>query len=360
MPMARIITRSETCGQQLALDLIARGYGVEIVTPDSVPDKFADLELRVEENSGKLVASVEAHNGGRSASLDFVHHLRAPLADFGPRTPESVEVVYLSGGPLSLDAGPSFKQVPLLAKVPPPVIKAVSAPAPSVSAARPKSDPPDPPPVAPIPANSVRSRLVETVAVARTHVVSTNGARAIISPKPAVRLTRPSAWQLRTTVATAGMLALALVLALGVGRFGKSSTAVPEAGSAKVAVPSIDSNALTADFGNTGTTAEDAVVRASMIDKTIIAKTVNGKTVNGKTVNGTTVNGTTTHGTTIRAATINDKTERSRQHGDGLIARDTVVYLDASRQPARKAQVAKGVAANTVTYLSKPVPKPAK
>lgn len=344
MPMARIITRSETCGQQLALDLIARGYGVEIVTPDSVPDKFADLELRVEEGSGKLVASVEAHNGGRSASLDFVHHLRAPLADFEPRTPESVEVVYLSGGPVSLDAGASPKQVPLLAKVPPPGIKAASAPAPSLSAARPKSDPPDPFPVDPVPANSGRSLLVETVAVARTHVASTNGPPTIISPKPAVRLNRPSAWQLRTTLATAGMLALALVLALGIGRFGKTPTAVPEADSKAVAVPSIDSNALTADFGNTGTTAEDAVVRASMIDKTIVGTKIIGKAI----------------GKTIQRTTINDKTERSRQHRDGLIARDTVVYLDASGQPARKAQVAKGVAANTVTYLSKPVPKPAK
>jgi hypothetical protein len=348
--MARIITRSETCGQQLALDLVARGYAVEVVTPDSVPDKFADLELRVEENSEKLVASVEAHNGGRSASLDFVHHLRAPLADFEPRTPESVEVVYLSGEPVSVGAGPSPKQVPLLAKVPTSEIKAASAPAPSLSAARPKSDSADPFPVDlfpvdPVPANSGRSRLVETAVVARTHVASTNGPRTIISPKPAVRRNRPSAWQLRTTLATAGMLSLGLVLALGVGRFGRTPTAGPEADSAEVAVPSIDSNAMTADFGNTGTTAEHAVVRASMIDKTIIGKTINGKTING---------------TTIHGATINDKTERSRQHRDGLIARDTVVYLDASRQPARKAQVAKGVAANTVTYLSKPIPKPAK
>lgn len=342
MPMARIITRSETCGQQLALDLIARGYGVEIVTPDSVPDKFADLELRVEENSGKLVASVEAHNGGRSASLDFVHHLRAPLADFEPGTPESVEVVYLSGGPVSLDAGASPKQLPLLAKVPTPGIKAASAGAPRLSAVRPKSDPPDPVPVDPfpvdpVPANSGRSRLVETVAVARTHVASAKG--PTMSPRQAVRLNRPSAWQWRAALATAGMLAMAVVLALGIGRFGKTPTGVPEAGSEEVALPSIDSNALTADFENTGPAAEDAIVRASTIDKTIP--------------------GTTIPGTTIHGATINDKTERSRKH-DGLIARDTVVYLDASHQPARKAQVAKGVAANTVTYLSKPIPKPAK
>jgi hypothetical protein len=59
MALARIITRSQPCSRQLALDLIARGYAVEIVSPDSIPDNLADLELRVEEDPGnQLVASV--------------------------------------------------------------------------------------------------------------------------------------------------------------------------------------------------------------------------------------------------------------------------------------------------------------
>ncbi len=91
MALARIITRSQACSRELALDLLSRGYAVEIVSPDSVPDNIADLELRVEEDPGnQLVASVEAHNGARSASLDFVHHLKVPMADFVRRPPDSV------------------------------------------------------------------------------------------------------------------------------------------------------------------------------------------------------------------------------------------------------------------------------
>jgi hypothetical protein len=89
MALARIITRSHSCSRELALDLLARGYAVEIVSPDSIPDNLADLELRVEEDHGnQLVASMQAHNGDRSASLEFAHHLKAPMVDFIRRPPE--------------------------------------------------------------------------------------------------------------------------------------------------------------------------------------------------------------------------------------------------------------------------------
>jgi hypothetical protein len=95
MALARIITRSHSCSRELALNLIARGYAVEIVSPDSIPDNFADLELRVEEDPGKqLVAREQAHNGDRSASLEFVHHLKAPMVDFIRRPPEPHEAVH--------------------------------------------------------------------------------------------------------------------------------------------------------------------------------------------------------------------------------------------------------------------------
>ena len=79
MALARIITRSDTCSRELAFDLLGRGYAVEVVTPDSIPPHRADLELRVETGAGdRLTASVEARDGERSASLEFVHHLKAP------------------------------------------------------------------------------------------------------------------------------------------------------------------------------------------------------------------------------------------------------------------------------------------
>jgi hypothetical protein len=105
MALARIITRSQPCSRQLALDLLGRGYAVEIVSPDSIPDNLADLELRVEEDPGnQLVASVEAHNGERSVSLEFLHYLKAPMPDFIRRPPESDEAVRLPKQPVSINA----------------------------------------------------------------------------------------------------------------------------------------------------------------------------------------------------------------------------------------------------------------
>jgi hypothetical protein len=105
MALARIITRSQSFSRELALDLIARGYAVEIVSPDSIPDNLADLELRVEEDPGnQLVASVEAHNGDRSASLEFVHQLKAPMVDFIRRPPEPHEAVHSPEKPARFNA----------------------------------------------------------------------------------------------------------------------------------------------------------------------------------------------------------------------------------------------------------------
>jgi hypothetical protein len=52
MTLARIITHSNLCARELAFHLLGRGYAVEIVSPDSIPDNFADLELRVDADSG--------------------------------------------------------------------------------------------------------------------------------------------------------------------------------------------------------------------------------------------------------------------------------------------------------------------
>src|ERR1700733_99278 len=97
MALARIITRSHACSRELALDLLARGYTVEIVSPDAIPDNLADLELRVDTNDGdQLVANVTAYDGGRATSLEFLHHLKAPMGDFIRRVPEIPEVPTVS------------------------------------------------------------------------------------------------------------------------------------------------------------------------------------------------------------------------------------------------------------------------
>jgi hypothetical protein len=83
MALARIITHSDLCARELAFHLLGRGYAVEIVSPDFIPNNFADLELRVDGQSGdQLVASLEAHQGQHTAALEFVHRVKAPMEEF--------------------------------------------------------------------------------------------------------------------------------------------------------------------------------------------------------------------------------------------------------------------------------------
>src|SRR5260370_41905910 len=119
MALARIITRSQACSRELALDLLARGYAVEIVSPDKIPDNIADLELRVDAGPGdQLIASVEARDGEHSASLEFVHLLKSPMGDFIRRPPEPRESVDFSEEPVRFNADQSVEEVELLAAAP--------------------------------------------------------------------------------------------------------------------------------------------------------------------------------------------------------------------------------------------------
>jgi hypothetical protein len=112
MALARIITRSQECSRELALDLLARGYAVEVVSPDRIPDNFADLELRVDTSpDNQLTASVATHDGDRSAALDFVHHLKAPMGDFIRRPPQPREALHIWEEPVSFNAEPGIGDV---------------------------------------------------------------------------------------------------------------------------------------------------------------------------------------------------------------------------------------------------------
>jgi hypothetical protein len=104
MALARIITRSQTCSRELSLVLRARGYTVEVVSPDKVPDNIADLELRVDAGpENQLLANVETHGGERTASLKFVHHLKAPMIEFTPSDPGGA--VHFSNEPVTFNKG---------------------------------------------------------------------------------------------------------------------------------------------------------------------------------------------------------------------------------------------------------------
>ena len=86
--MARIITRSHQYSQQLALDLLARGYAVEIVSPDAVPSNPADLELRVEAGGAEAQGQVtEIREGKQARSLEYLQRLKPMMTDLLRRWP---------------------------------------------------------------------------------------------------------------------------------------------------------------------------------------------------------------------------------------------------------------------------------
>jgi len=93
MPLARIISQSSVGCRELAMDLLARGYAVEIVEPDKVPDNFADLELRVEPPAKSVPANVAIDNRVQSTPLDFVRHLKEPMPNFLRRPPTRDDLI---------------------------------------------------------------------------------------------------------------------------------------------------------------------------------------------------------------------------------------------------------------------------
>ncbi len=381
MALARIITRSHACSQELALDLLARGYAVEIVSPDAIPDNLADLELRVDAAPGdRLIASVEAHNGGHSAALDFLHHLKAPMVDFIRRPPERGDALHFPGQPVAFNAEPSIEDIELPAEAPQPAPKTVFPaaevlrdpvldPEEGARPTAPQDTLPSPPPAAEPPGYFA----VEDWKAPRPTMV-----RPEVRPAQAPqRRYRPARWRWRAALTFASVVVLALVLGFGMRRTGKASAQISgEAPAGKVAA-SADADLLSAptpekdlekgpdkDPGQISAVAEapPAMKSAGAFDhapkETPVAKT-------GAPAAGTSA---------ARASTAKAVARTSRWHGDGLIAHDTVTYLDERYKPAPTAQPAKSlavlhpnsrqhrggvIAASKVTYLNNPAAKAA-
>lgn len=109
MTLARIITHSDLCARELAFHLLGRGYAVEIVSPDSIPDNFADLELRVDADSGdQLVASLAAYEGQRVSVLDFVHRVKTPTDEIVLGPPVVGNAPRVLGGPVVITLPPTI------------------------------------------------------------------------------------------------------------------------------------------------------------------------------------------------------------------------------------------------------------
>ncbi len=417
MALARIITRSHQCSRELALDLLARGYAVEIVSPDKIPDNIADLELRVDAGPGDhLTATVEAHDGERSASLEFVHHLKAPMVDFMRRTPEPVEAFHFPEEPVSFDAEPSAEDMEAPANTPQPA-PAIVVPAAItlVDSEREFSEPDleedvrliappdtlasmaDEPPgefaaaAAMIAAPISQSAMVEP-AIVETMMVEP----CIDTPKvrtPARghqrhnRLARLP-WRAALTFAT--VLLLALVLGLGRRRTGKAATQISEVTPAeKVLAASPDVNTVSTPSPENNSEKDSESHPRSDLKKdpkpdpgkfsaTAVSQPVMKVDSDRKADSSRPLQkppAAKSKAEVVSTSTA-PKSKASRSHGDDGIARDTVTYLDERYKPAPKSKPSKSVshqhpsshkhnggviAANGVIYLNQTSPpKPAK
>jgi len=366
MALARIITRSHPCSRELALDLLARGYAVEIVSPDSIPDNIADLELRVDTGPGdQLIASVEARDGEHSASLEFVHHLKAPMVNFIRRPPEPGEAGHVPEEPVRFNAEPRIEDVELPVNSPQLAPKAVSPAAeiPLDLEIDPGFDPEDgadlvspvdPLPLLPLEPPSPFATEATTIA-----------SPAIVDPaKNPQGRERSAGWRWRAALAFASMLLLALVLGFGLHRTGKASA--PSSAAASAASTDVDRLSVPDPGKDSGR--NPGQVAALAVSPPAIKSEGNSDHA------PTALPVAKADAAVLRTSTASTRARISHRHADDLIARDTVTYLDERYKPAPKAESANHVsgrhpssrkhgvvAANTVTYLNKhPAPKGAK
>jgi hypothetical protein len=371
MALARIITRSQKCSRDLALDLLARGYTVEIVSPDKVPDNLADLELRIEDGpENQLVANVEAHNGERTASLEFVHHLKSPMGDFVRRPPKLGEAIRVSSESGSFNGTSGFKGVELPVEAPQLTPKVIS-PATETPLKRELHHRIVPEEVTLTASKVVSSPRVKPAAfVVEDAVENADVPRSspitlpthLASAEAAGRSDPFAGWSWRVALTFAGVVLLAVVLAFSARRTGKAGAQASEA------LPGGTGAASTGVSPMSAVKAENDSARdQSQASVVALPAPAPGSQENSSQAPRE------AHGAKLPASTANPGTGGLTKP-NGLIARDTVTYLDKRFEPAQKTKSA-GVPAfrhrrppahgdliapNTVTYLHRPAPKDTK
>jgi hypothetical protein len=347
-----------------------------------------------------LIASVKAHHGERSASLEFVHHLKAPMVDFIRRPPEPRESAHPPEEPVIVNTGPNVEAVELPEEAPQPAPKAVSPaadvlpapeldreegarlilppePLPSVPVEPPSSCAVEattiarPTPVEPTPLEptTVEATLVETTPVDTTPVEPRE------KPQPP---DRPTGWRWRAALIFASVVLLALVLGLGMRRTGKasaqgsaaapteniapastdvglSSGAIPERDPQKdpgqvlaVPVPPPAAPAIRSEGNSNHAPEKSPVVKAGAATaSTAKSSTAKSSIAKASTAKPSTTKASIAKASTAKASTAKPSTaqaEAMTSHRLGAeIARDTVTYFDerASNETALRAKPAK-------------------
>ena len=375
MALARIITRSHPCSRELALDLLARGYAVEVVSPDSIPDNIADLELRVDTGPGdRLIASVEARDGERSASLEFVHHLKAPMVNFIRRPPQPDEALHLAEKPVSFIPAPAIEDIELPAGAPQRAPTAVSPAAEILIAPEPNSRrdarlTPAVDPLLLLPIQLPIQFAPEALPISQPPIAPPTISRpTVVKPaKDPRRRDRSGGWRWRAALVFAGMVLLALVLGFGLRSTGRASAQDSAAAPAVRVVAA--SNGM--DLLSAPDPEKDHGKDLGQISPAVPPPVTKSEGNSGPPSKEPPA----ARATAASAGTSNARTGIPRRHVDDLIARNTVTYLDERYRPAPKAKPAdrfagrhpssrkhgRVVAANIVTHLNHhPAPKAAK
>jgi hypothetical protein len=335
MALARIITRSDVCSRALALDLLGRGYAVEIVTPDSIPANMADLELRVEAALGdRLTASVIARDGDRSSTLEFVRNLKTSAADLAPLLGQDSKPIGIIAEPVVEIARPKLSALlPSTASLLPAI--ALLGDTPSHSS-----------PIDSILDREVSAPPISTPALlpflAEKPPVVFVSASSMIAPAPSQQPTSPVFVRVGTDVsedipqtvsdessnrtpnllrsATVVLTILALLIVMDFGmnvlRSGKTSaasTAVP------VADKGVPSSAVPSNNRTSSTVAPHA--QASKVSASASVKSAHVAEPSSRKKTSNSI---------VKASITNDKVVHRPVHNEDVIARDTVTYLNGT------------------------------
>lgn len=354
MALARIISRSPQCSRELALDLLTRGYTVEIVSPDAIPDNFADLELRVEGNgSNQLTANVAVRDGEHSTSLDFVHHLKAPMANFVRRPPETGEAAYFPDNPVSFNAELGlFDEV----KLPPKAPERALAPAhhalkflPHPEEAAPLIIPPEP--VLP-PATESEEQVRTGITIIFHRSRSKPKLKLKLKPKPT---NASGGWFLRAAAGFAVVVLMAIVLGMGFRRDGGTSIAQNSAIEPPKAAPAEEANVLAVrepqrppvTAAAASPVSESQEKRAEVSPKPASSKSPSVRADSKlesslrKADDLSTPNANIYRDKPLAQVSKNSSARHHkgrRRHDDDLVAADTVTYLDKTVAPKGRLQ----------------------
>jgi len=344
MALARIITRSQTCSRELALVLLARGYTVEIVSPDKVPDNIADLELRVDAGLGnQLIANVEAHGGERTASLEFVHHLKAPLLDLMRRPPQLGKPVESRGEPVTFNTEPGIddkaktkaktktKELP---EEPAQLAPSTVSPAVKTLPNRELSTEIDPEKVTrliapqvltPAPVEPPAYFAVEDAAIPQSAKAQSTIIRL---PQSAPRCDRSAGWPWRATLAFAGVLLLAFVLEFSAHSRSKAGAQSSQASRAGTAA-STGANPLSHAAAEKDPARDSG--QSSALSWPLAALDLEGNSSNTPKETQVAKPGT---------PTLGPRTAVSHRRSDDVVARNTTIYFDKRFEPAPKTKQA--------------------